>query len=342
MKSLVKYLSRDSSIELLRILSMMGILVVHTDFFALGTPAKEDCVSSPMLSVWRFFIESMTIISVNIFILISGWFGIKWKKVRFLEFLFQILFFNALFFFVFSLFIPEKTFTRDGIGSVFMFDKFFWFVKAYILLYLLAPVLNVFLEKASKNQHKIILIGFFTFQTVYGWLFDGVTWFERGYSTISFVGLYILANYLRKYDKTERRILIILFIVFVILNTVIAFMSTYIDRGAYVNRLYAYNSPLVILASVAVFLLFTKFQFKSRIVNYIAVSSFAVFLFHANHFFIDEVYVAWLKKWFALDGIVLFSVKTILLVLSCFCCAIIIDKIRIFIWNKISAKFLPQ
>lgn len=337
-----KNLNRDSSIELLRILSIIGILVVHTDFFALGAPTKEDCVASPLLSIWRFLIESITIISVNIFILISGWFGIRWKKMRFLEFLFQILFFNILFFIVFSFFIPAKTFTRDGIGSVFMFDKYFWFVKAYILLYLLAPVLNSFLEKVSKNQHKLVLIGFFVFQTIYGWLFEGVSWFENGYSAISFVGLYLLANYLRKYVHVEKSHLLLIFIAFVIFNTAVAFLSTYLDRGAYVHRLYAYNSPLVILASVAVFLMFTKIRLKNKIVNYIAISSFAAFLFHANHFFIDEIYVAWLKQWFAFDGIVLFSVKTILLVLTCFCCAIIIDKIRIFIWNTFSAKFLPQ
>lgn len=333
-----KYLNRDSSIEFLRILSIIGILVVHTDFFALGAPVKEDCMASPILSVWRFTIESITIISVNIFVLISGWFGIRWKKMRFLEFLFQILFFNFLFFIVFSFFIPEKTFTRDGIGSIFMFDKYFWFVKAYILLYLFAPVLNSFLEKVSKNQHKLVLIGFFLFQTVYGWLFDGVSWFERGYSAISFIGLYILANYLRKYVKMDKKVLILIFIAFVILNTAVAFLSTYIDRGAYVSRLYAYNSPFVILASVAVFLLFANFQFKSKIVNYIAISSFAAFLFHANHFFIDEVYVSSLKKWFAEDTIVLFSLKTIILVFVCFCLAIIIDKFRISIWEKLSCK----
>lgn len=333
-----KYLNRDSSIELIRILSIIGILVVHTDFFALGAPTKEDCVASPLLSIWRFLIESITIISVNIFILISGWFGIRWKKKRFLEFLFQILFFNILFFVVFSFFIPEKTISRDGIGSIFMFDKFFWFVKAYILLYLLAPVLNSFLENASKSQHKLILIGFFIFQTIYGWLFDGVSWFERGYSAISFVGLYILANYLRKYIKIEKRTLILIFIAFVILNTSVAFMSTYIDRGAYVSRLYAYNSPFVILASVALFLFFTKIHLKSKIVNYIAISSFAAFLFHANHFFIDEVYVSSLKKWFGEDTIVLFSVKTIILVFICFSLAIIIDKFRIYIWEIISRR----
>ena len=338
MKLSEKYLNRDSSIELLRILSILGILVVHTDFFALGIPGKEDCIGSPLLSVWRFTIESITIVSVNVFVLISGWFGIRWKKMRFLEFLFQILFFNILFFIIFSFFIPQKTFTRDGIGSVFMFDKYFWFVKAYILLYLLAPVLNSFLEKVSASQHKLVLIGFFVFQTLYGWLFDGVSWFDRGYSAISFVGLYLLANYLKKYCNVEKMPLLLVFIVFVILNTSVAYLSTYFDRGAYVQRLYAYNSPLVILASVAVFLLFTKIRLKNKIVNYIAISSFAAFLFHANHFFINEVYVSSLKKWFVEDTIILFSLKTIVLVFLCFSLAIIIDKFRIYIWEKITRK----
>ena len=197
-----KYYNRDSNMELLRILAMLGILVLHTDFFALGVPTKEDCVNAPFLSAWRLFVESFTIISVNLFVLLSGWYGIRPKKKRFVEFLFQILFFNLFFFAVFSLFIPEKTLTRDGIESIFMLDKRFWFVKAYLLLYMISPILNSYTEKAPLQQFRLILLGFFIFQTIYGWLFPSISWFNFGYSSISFIGLYLLASYLHKIGFT--------------------------------------------------------------------------------------------------------------------------------------------
>ena len=192
-----KYLGRDSGIETLRILSILGILVVHSDFFALGAPDTETCRIAPLASFWRYFIESVTIVSVDIFVLISGWFTIHPKRERLMEFLFQILFFNVMFFLAFAIVFPESTITKAGIESIFMLDKRFWFVKAYLLLYFLSPVLNSFSD-LPRNKQSLILVGFFLFQTIYGWYYPAVVWFNEGYSAISFVGLYLLAQYLRQ------------------------------------------------------------------------------------------------------------------------------------------------
>ena len=198
MINLSRYLNRDSGIETLRILSILGILVVHSDFFALGAPDTEACRMAPLTSLWRFFIESVTIVSVDIFVLISGWFTIRPKRERLFEFLFQILFFNLLFFTVFAVVFPESTITKAGIESIFMLNRRFWFVKAYLLLYFLSPVLNSFSD-LPRNKQSLILIGFFLFQTIYGWCYPAVVWFNEGYSAISFIGLYLLAQYLRKH-----------------------------------------------------------------------------------------------------------------------------------------------
>lgn len=338
--TLQKYLNRDSNMELLRILAMLGILVVHADFFALGAPSKEECMNAPLVSAWRFIIENITIISVNLFVLLSGWYGIHPKKKRLSEFLFQILFFNILFFCVFTIISPEKTLTRDGIGSIFMLDGRFWFVKAYLLLYLISPILNSYTEKAPKKQFKWILIGFFIFQTVYGWLFPSVSWFKFGYSTISFIFIYLLASFLRRYKTISGggKFLLTTYIVFVILNSAISYASAYYDRSIYMERLIAYNSPLVIIASVAIFLYFTKIHIKSGFINMVAISSFAAFLFHANYFFVEEVYRPWLKGWFNADSFTLFSIKALVFILVIFCLSIILDKIRIIVWKQISTK----
>ena len=335
METACKYLNRDSNMELMRILAMLGILVVHSDFFALGAPSMTDCVNAPLLSFWRIMLESLTIVSVNLFVLLSGWYGIRPNKRRVLEFLFQILFFNFLLFITFSFFIPETTFTRKGIGSIFMLDERFWFVKAYLLLYLMSPVLNCYIEKASKEHFKYLLFFFFLFQTVYGWMFPSVSWFKFGYSTISFIGLYLLASYLRKYDgrKIGNFRMISIFLSFVIINTALSYGGTYL--GYSVNqRLFAYNSPLVIIASVAVFLFFTTIRLRSRLVNYVAISSFAAYLLHANYFFVEEVYVPLLKDWFAAGTFLVFSLKAAVFICALFVIAVLIDKIRIWAWDN--------
>ena len=81
-----KSVIRDSNMELLRIIAMIGILVLHADYFALGFPKMGDCSSSPLFTI---FIESIFIISVNLFVLLSGWYGIKPRKKVFFESLFS-------------------------------------------------------------------------------------------------------------------------------------------------------------------------------------------------------------------------------------------------------------
>ena len=330
-----KSVIRDSNMELLRIIAMIGILVLHADFFALGFPKMGDCSSSPLFTIFRFFIESIFIISVNLFVLLSGWYGIKPRKRSFLNLCFQIFFFNILFFCIFSFITPHDALCWDGISSIFMIDSRFWFVKSYILLYFLSPVLNSFAPNTTKNRFFFILVGFFLFQSFYGWFFKSVRWFYDGYSTISFIGLYLLAQYLRHFVtcSCNHIILLLLFLFFVIFNTATAFIFAASDKDYYSNLLFCYNSPFVILASVVVFLLFQNFSLRSNLINYIAISSFAVFLFHANHFFLDRVYVPIIRYWFTNDLVVVFLLKVFIFIVIVFGASIAIDKIRIYVYS---------
>lgn len=47
----------------------------------------------------------------------------------------------------------------------------------------------------------LVLICFFTFQTFYACFTTSATFIDRGYSTFSFIGLYLLARYIRLYGK---------------------------------------------------------------------------------------------------------------------------------------------
>jgi surface polysaccharide O-acyltransferase-like enzyme len=70
-------MKRESNIELLRIIAMILVVLVHCNYFSLGPVAPEAIAAAPLDSFVKAFAEQLCIICVNVFILISGWFGIR-------------------------------------------------------------------------------------------------------------------------------------------------------------------------------------------------------------------------------------------------------------------------
>lgn len=320
--------TRQSNIELLRIISMFLVLVVHANFWALGRPTSLDMQMSPLASYTRFLIESLAIVCVNVFVLISGWFGIKPSVKGFSRFAFQCLFF-LIGHYVVGLAIGTSRLDIKGIAGCFCLLSNHWFIKSYIGLYILAPILNAFVKVADKKQLKLLLIVFFLYQTIYGWS-GAAAFFVKGYSTMSFIGLYLLGRYLNLYGNTQSTppyVWICVYLTCGIVNTVLAPVVPFVD-------LYAYLSPVVIIASVSLFLGFVNLKIRpNKTINWIAASSFAIFLFHSNPNGMRYVFKNTIAMIYSsTDGILcLFTIGLFLLAISAV--AIILDQIRILLWK---------
>jgi hypothetical protein len=82
---------RSSNIELLRILSMFLVLMIH--YIPYRTLPTHDTLAHDTLgTLFDLELRSISFVCVNCFILISGYFGIRWKLKSFSNLLFQILF----------------------------------------------------------------------------------------------------------------------------------------------------------------------------------------------------------------------------------------------------------
>lgn len=84
---------RLSNIELLRIVAMLLVLATHANFYLFGPPSTEELLNTPILSLFRIYAQGISICCVDIFVIISGWFGIHAQKRSFLSFTFQCLYF---------------------------------------------------------------------------------------------------------------------------------------------------------------------------------------------------------------------------------------------------------
>ena len=138
---------RQSNFELLRIIAMLMVLAVHYNYGALGIPEQPDVLAEPWPYFGRILAEHLCIVCVNVFVLISGWFGIRASLSGGTKFLFQVFFIALLVAFSFC-WIDSKAFSGTSLGEMLWG---LWFVRAYAALFVLSPVLNAFVERASER-----------------------------------------------------------------------------------------------------------------------------------------------------------------------------------------------
>ena len=326
---------RQSNIELLRMLAMFLVLLVHADFFSIGMPSTTDIQTNTFDSTLRIFFEALSIVCVNIFVLISGWFGIRPSLKGISSFIFQCLFF-LIGLYVVTLLIGTSTLSLKGIAGCFAATKLNWFIKAYLLLYILSPVLNAFIEHADRKIFRNILITFFAFTCTYGWI-GAAEFMMGGYTTLFFIGLYLLARYIRIYQPKFARFNLstdLMIYIFTSCFVTVASIIPPLLAGRNIQPWWNYIAPTTIIGAVYLLLAFTKLKIQSKFVNWCGASCFAVFLLHTNpntlwHF--KDLFIYLYSRYNTLE----FWGITFIILVAIFFLAILIDQIRIILWNKI-------
>ena len=326
-------MKRESNFELLRIVAMMMVLLVHCNYFSIGKVTPEDISAAPLDSFVKAFAEQLCIVCVNVFVLISGWFGIRPSLKGITSFLYQILFYHIL--------ISCVLLTVDDAASPkllfsFIFQDSYWFIQAYLILYCLSPTLNPFIEKSPVRQYLMVLATFFLLEFAFGWASNanGAS-FRSGYSAVSFVGLYLLAGFLRRYKKWHRKLSASKSFLLYILFTIIP-VSIYFLTKNYMQML-SYCSPFVIAASVFFFLTFQKMKLSSQFINSLGTSAFAIFLIHLHPYLCEHYRSSMLWAYELLGGgfylvaCIVFAICFGLLCMS-------IDKLRLLTWKPINEK----
>ena len=130
---------RNSNIELCRIYSMLLIILLHSTWASIGYPS----LIGPK-SIFVILVYAISIIGVNTFLFISGWFSIKLKKSSVINLLWICLFYGVIR-------VALKIFLGELEWDSFLFiSKSNWFVVSYIGLLLFSPILNKGVEYASK------------------------------------------------------------------------------------------------------------------------------------------------------------------------------------------------
>lgn len=290
--------------------------------------------------------QGIGIVAVDVFVLISGWFSIKAKTLSICSFIFQIAFLKCLSL-VIMLFLGKIQFNKETITELLMLNPGQgWFIKAYLLLYILSPVLNKFSENTQPKIFSNVLIAYWIFLFLFGWITESTTYINNGYSIVSFIGLYLLGRYAKIYqpkwsDYSAKKYLSVYII------TVAFFCCTIFIAGLFKLRhtdliawkFCSYISPLTVIGAMSLLLCFSKIKLPyNKWINICGKSCFSVYLLHAMWGYWFDV----LKKIDSLFGGLNYIIVLFAFLLAVYLGCILLDQLRLQVWKTIAKCFFDE
>ncbi len=317
---------RKSNIELLRLVSMLMVLNLHS---FCGTEYGEG-----LFRAFDFFRESTSICAVNVFILISGYFGIRWKFKSFFSLAFQVLFYCfTIYLFCVAIGIEEYT-TKGLLKQSLGIMQGYGFITRYIILYFLAPVLNAFVEKVSSRTLFLFIITLFIAEN---FVFHRM---DTNFFLLYLIGrlIYVTQSVERLNVNATKAYWLTTFLIFICCYALFMkfqFTPAQLQAQKLIFGL-SYASPLVILQAIFLFLCFARFNITSRFINWCSSSCLAIFLIHMHPLIKGHYYnyVATLYN----QPILIHLSLLILLFCVIFVGSILVDKIRIFVSDFVFVK----
>lgn len=338
---------RETGFEILRIISMFLITCVHVlNYGGMLEFAGGGTLESQFMQklIYSFFTTS-----VNIFILISGYFLVKskFKLKKLIKLWFQV-FFYSLVSYVVTIIVFNVTFDKQiFIGSLIpIINNNFWFISTYFLLYLFSPFLNNMIKNTNKKQYKILMIGILIFVYLTSrFRISNVASLNIGYSFLWFCVLYIVGAYFKIYPPQIKKNLIFLIYIFCIILTWIIFLFPPADSLGFFNfSVENYNSPLVFIASVSIFLLFRNIKIKSekfnKVICFLSACMFGIYLFQESYIK-DFLYFDVIKVQNFYNSSIQPWINVLYIAMLIFLLGLIVEIIRKFvviIFNKIINK----
>lgn len=264
--------TRNSSIELLRIICIFGIIVMHT--IAYGGDEL-----SQMNRYLLIFVNCFTNLGVTCFMLISGYFGVKLRLEKLIQLDLMIIFYSICHIGIRFL-LGVDTGAMDLLSAVFpILSNQYWYMTAYFIIVILSGYINQIPERLSKAAfQKLIFIMLFLFSVVPTFLhFDILR--SEGKNVVHMTVIYLIGRYIRLYDERRydnRKIALLL--ICNILVTSLLEMAMYTVSGHY-SMFYRDCSIFTICSAILLFTLFRNMHFESRAINRIAGSVLAVYVF---------------------------------------------------------------
>lgn len=346
--------ARMANLELLRCIAMMMVVVLH--YLGKGGMLSEltgGAVSKAEKAAW--LLESFCIVAVNVYMLISGYFlcTSSFRVSRLIQLWLQIWAYSVVFGLMGALtgVLQETAFDTHYLLTL-LFPVtmgHYWFMTAYVFLYLLLPFVGMAVRDMTKRQMQaalgILLVVFCVSKSV---LPIRLEMDGQGYDCLWYLCVFLAAAYVRRFgvpflERKGRGLLLYAGGCLLIFAGTFALREVYLHTGGLDSRIkmcLEYNHILPFLAALGLFGAFCRCKVPAKaagIVNRIAPYTLGVYLLHENL----GLRYTW-QKWLGAESLAAavgnvdsgigavgsLLVWTAAAVLAVFCCGILVDVVR--------------
>ena len=334
---------RMANLELLRCVAMMMVVVLH--YLGKGGLLPEltgESLGSAGTAAW--LLEAFCIVAVNVYMFISGYFlcTSSFRLSRLLQLWFQLWTYSVVFGIVGALtgVVAETTVdTHYFLTLLFPVTMgHYWFMTAYIFLYLLLPFVGAAVKKMTKQQLQAamaaLLLVFCVLKSVLPFRLEMDV---KGYDCLWYLCVFVSAAYVRRFgikflEKKGRSVLLYVGSCLLIFLGTMGLRQVYLHTGSMgrmVGMCMEYNHVLPFLGAVGLFGAFCRVQINGKIAHVIiriAPYTLGVYLLHEN-LGLRYTWQRWLGAG-SVAGVGGLLGWTALAVVCVFTCGILVDALR--------------
>lgn len=295
---------RMANIEALRLVAMMMVVSLH--YLGKGEILGKLTRSLSAKDYAAWLLESFSIAAVNTYVLISGYFLVeaKFRIKRVIALVLQILFYSCLIPVILILtgvLSPDELTLYDIWQSIFPIQmKQYWFMSAYVVMFLFTPVLNTAARAMKKGQLQTVIVLMLLIESLGKTLIPArLSLDSEGYDALWFMTVYLIAAYIRLYgipflEKKNRAAVCYVLSCLGVYGLLLLIRGLYLATGRFEDFMKSptgYNHLLTLGAAVALFYMFRNWEFGKKesrpasLVCKAAPYSLGVYLLH------EQIYV---------------------------------------------------
>ena len=337
---------RIIGLDILRILSMLGIVMLHV--LGQGGVLNASQTGGGINFYLNNFLEIIFMCSVDVFALLSGFLCIEKKKSSFrtIELIFIVLFYCIIITIAFVVFFGDKlNGIKDIVKGLFppLVNRY-WYITCFLPILLLEPIINKCLNSLSIKQYRIAVVSLLILFSLIPSLLN-IDFFkmENGYSFVWLLTCYIIGGYMRKSNLNIKKRFA--FVIIIVLPILLLFGNILIDFLRYGHHSYmvTYTSPLILFVALAFLMLFKNFKTNcnAKVIKLLSVISFDVYIIHC-HVLIYDIFLKDAFAFITKYNVFLQPLIAICIGIIIYMVCSIIGLIRMLIFEKFKINRLMQ